>query len=171
MAVLVIHAVWNEEPARKILLGENIWFITEVLPVDKDAMLLLPTFKFNYYRVLFFKRWHAWISSGFTSWSVRDNALQTLFSRTSSLIDAGIAFISSDSRWRCWALLTVFLSSWTILSVSKRLQFLLTVSSELRTSYHLRKSSKRLVRSDSLEGMPSTLINSSVNSSFERFSS
>ena len=43
-----------------------------------------------------------------------------------------------------------FLSNWTILSVSKWLQFLLTVSSELRISYHLRKSSKWLVRSDKL---------------------
>ena len=87
----------------------------------------------------FFKRWHGWRSSGFTSWPVRDNALQTLFSRTSSLIDAGTGFISSDSRRWYWALLTAFLSNWTILSVSKRLQFLLTVSSELRISYHFRK--------------------------------
>ena len=98
----------------------------------------------------FFKRWHGWRSSGFTSWPVRDNALQTLFSRTSSLIDAGTGFISSDSRRWYWALLTAFVSKWTILSVSKRLQFLLTVSSELRILYCLSKSSKRLVRSDSL---------------------
>ena len=71
--------------------------------------------------------------------SFRDNALQTLFSRTSLPIDAGTGFISCDSRWWYWALLTAFLSNWTILSVSKRLQFLLTVSSELRISYHLRK--------------------------------
>ena len=99
----------------------------------------------------FFKQWHAWKSSGFTSWSVRDNALQMLFSRTSSLIDAETEFISSDSQQWYWALLTAFLSNWTILSVSKRLQFLLTASSELRISYCLRKSSKRLVRSDSLD--------------------
>ena len=98
----------------------------------------------------FFKRCDAWRSSGLTLWPVRHNALQTLFWRTSSPIDAGTGFISSDSRWWYWALLTAFLSNWTILSVSKRLQFLLTVSSELRISYRLRKSSKRLVRSDSL---------------------
>ena len=143
----------------------------EVLPVDKDASLLLSTFKFNYYSVLFFKRWHSWRSSGFISWPVRDNALQTLFSRISLPIDAGTGFMSCDSRWWYWALLTAFLSNWTILSVSKRLQFLLTVSSELRISYRLRKSSKRLVRSDSLEDMSSTLISSSIYSSFERFSS
>ena len=47
------HALQNEEPTRKIKLSENIWFITEVLPADKDATFLLPTFKSNYYSVLF----------------------------------------------------------------------------------------------------------------------
>ena len=106
----------------------------------------------------FFKRWHAWRSSGFTSWPVSDNALQTLFSRTSSLIEAGTGFVSNDLRRWYWALLTAFLYNWTILSVSKQLQFLLTVSSDLTISYRLRKSSKGLVRSDSLQGMSSALI-------------
>ena len=119
----------------------------------------------------FFKWWHAWRSSGFTSWPVRENALQTLLSRTSSPIVVGRGFISSDSWQWYWALSTAFLSNWTILSLSNRLQFLLTVSSEERISYRLRKSSKRLVRSDSLEDISSTLISSSINSSFERFSS
>ena len=106
----------------------------------------------------FFQWWHAWRSSGFTSWLVRDNALQTLLTRTSSSpTDAGTGFISSDSRWWYWALLTVFLSNWTIISLSKRLQFLLTVSPEERITYCLRKSWKRLVRSDSLEDISSTL--------------
>ena len=94
-----------------------------------------------------------------------------LFSRKSSPIGAGKVFISSDSGWWYWALVTAFFSNWTIISVSKRLQFLLTASSELRISYCLRKSSKWLMRSDSLENMSSTLISSSINSSFERFSS
>ena len=49
------HALRNEEPARKIylLFTTGIIYITEVLPVDKDATFLLPTFKFNYYSVLF----------------------------------------------------------------------------------------------------------------------
>ena len=129
--VLVTHAFWKEEPVRKISLSENIWFTTEVLPVDT---LLLSTFKFNYYIVSFFFRWwHAWRSSSFTLWQVRDNVLQILFSRTSSPMDAGTGFISRDSwRWY-WALLMAFLSNWTILSVSKLLQILLTVSSELST--------------------------------------
>ena len=88
--------------------------------------------------------------------------LQTLFSRKSSLIDAGTGFISSDSRRWYWILLTAFLSNWKNFSVSKRLQFLLTVRSELRISYRLRRSSEQLVRSDSLVDMSSTLINSSI---------
>ena len=119
----------------------------------------------------FFKWWHVWRSSGFIWWPVRDNALQMLPSRTSSPIVAGTGFISSDSQRWYWALLTPFLSNWTILSQSNQLQFLLTVSSEEKISYCLRKSSKRLVRSSSLEDMSSTLISSSINSSFERISS
>ena len=105
----------------------------------------------------FFKRWHVWKSSGFASCLVRDNALQMLLSRTSSPIDAGTGFISSDSWQRYWTLFTAFLSNWTILSLNKWLQFLLTVSSEKRISCHLKKSSKRLVRPDSLEDMSSTI--------------
>ena len=45
--VLVTHALQIEEPTRKIELSENIWFIMEVFSVDKDAVFLLPTFKFN----------------------------------------------------------------------------------------------------------------------------
>ena len=142
----------------------------EVLPGDEDFSLHFCFLHLTITVSFFFKGWHAWRSSGFTSWLVRDNALQMLFSRTSSPTDAGTGFISSDSRQWYWALLTAFLSNWTILSVSKRLQFLLTVSSELRISYRLRKSSKRLVRSDSLEDMSSTLISSSINYFFERFS-
>ena len=119
----------------------------------------------------FLKQWHAWRLSGFTSWPVRNNALQTLLSRTSSPIEAGTGFISRDSwLWYC-ALLTAFLSNWTIPSPSKWLQFLLTASSKERISYQFRRLSKWLVRSDSLEDTSSTLISSSINSSFERFSS
>ena len=144
----------------------------EVLSVDKNATSLFINYQFLVITVsFFFRQWHPWRSSGFTSWSVKDSALQTLLSRTSASIEIGIGFISSDSRrWYC-TLLTAFLSNWTILSLSKQLQFLLTVSSEERISYHLRKSLKRLVRSDSLEDIASTLISLSINSSFERFSS
>ena len=53
LMVLVTHALRNKEPTRKIKLSETIRFITEVLSVDKDAMSLLTTFKFNYDSVLF----------------------------------------------------------------------------------------------------------------------
>ena len=129
------HALRNEEPTRKIKLSENAWFIAEVLSVDKNVTSLLPKFKFNCHSVIFFKWWHAWRSSGFSSWPIRDNALQTLLSITSSLIDAGTVFIS---RLWYWALVTAFLSNWTILSLNKHLQFLLTVSSEEIISYRLK---------------------------------
>ena len=51
--VLVTHAHRKEEPARKVWLSENIRFIRETVPVDKDAMFLFSTVKFNYYSVLF----------------------------------------------------------------------------------------------------------------------
>ena len=169
--VLVTHALRNEEPTRKIELSENNWFITEVLSVDKDAMFLLPTFKFNDDSVLFLQTLTFLKIIGVTSWVVRDNALQMLLLRASLPVVAGTGFISTDSWQWYWAMLTAFLSNWTILSLSNQSQFLQTVSSEERISYHLRKSSKWLVRSDSLEDMSSTLISSSINSSFERFSS
>ena len=129
------RALRNEEPTRKIKLSENAWFIAEVLSVDKNVTFLLPKFKFNCHSVIFFKWWHASRSSGFSSWPIRDNALQTLLSITSSPIDAGTVFIS---RLWYWALATAFLSNWTILSRNKRLQFLLTVSSEEIISYRLK---------------------------------
>ena len=135
MIVLLTRALRNEEPTRKIKLSENAWFIAEVLSVDKNVTFLLPKFKFNCHSVIFFKWWHAWRSSGFSSWPIRDNALQTLLSITSSLIDAGTVFIS---RLWYWALVTAFLSNWTILSLNKHLQFLLTVSSEEIISYRLK---------------------------------
>ena len=53
LMILVKHALLNEEPTRKIKLGENIWFITEILSVDKNATFLLLTIKFNYHSVHF----------------------------------------------------------------------------------------------------------------------
>ena len=50
---LMTHALWNKEPTRKIKLSENIWFIMEVLSIDKNATILLSTFKFNYHSVPF----------------------------------------------------------------------------------------------------------------------
>ena len=100
---------------------------------------------------------------------IKKKKKKTLFWRSSSQIDGGTGFISSDSWGWYWGLLTAFLCNTTILSVSEQLQVLLTVSSELRISYRLWKSLKRLVTSDRLEGMSSTLISLSINSSFEKF--
>ena len=71
----------------------------------------------------FFRWWQAWRSSGITSWPVRERALQTLSSCSSLLIDAGTGFISINSCWWYWALLTAFLSSWMICSLRSQLQF------------------------------------------------
>ena len=118
----------------------------------------------------FLRRWQAWRSSGITSWPVRERALQTLTSSSSLLIDAGTWFISIDSHRWYWALLTAFLSNWMIYSLSSRLQFFETASSEDRISNLLVKSSNRVVRFTSLEEISSMLISSSINSSFERCS-
>ena len=84
----------------------------------------------------FFRWWHAGRSSGFTSWSVGHDALQMPLSRLST-IDAGTGLIFKNSQRWYWALLTVFLSNWAILSLNKWLQSLLTVSSEERISISL----------------------------------
>ena len=63
----------------------------------------------------FFKRWHAWKSSGLISWPLRDNALQTLLSRTSSLIDEITGFngvpLQLDNSFT-QKTVTVFTDSW-----------------------------------------------------------
>ena len=45
-----------------------------------------------------FKRWQACKSFGLTSCSVKESALQMLTSSSSSLIDGGTGFTSTDSR-------------------------------------------------------------------------
>ena len=65
------------------------------------------------------------VDHSFTSWPVRYIAFQMLPSRTSA-IEVGTGFISSNLwQWYC-TLLTTFLSSRTILSVNKQLQFILS---------------------------------------------
>ena len=53
LIVLATHALRNEEPTRKIKLGENIRFITEVLSVNRDATFFLPISKINNHSDLF----------------------------------------------------------------------------------------------------------------------
>ena len=125
--------------------------------------------------IFFFVRWwNAWRSSGITSWPVRESererALQTLSSSSSSLIDAGIGFISINlCRWY-WALLTAFFSSSMIHSLRCWLQFFETARSAGGISNLLVKWSNWVVRFTSLEEISSMLISSSINLSFQRCS-
>ena len=107
LMVFMTYAFQNKELARKFKLSENIWLITEVLSVKKDATFLFPTFKCNNYSLLFFQTVTCLKIVGFHL-IVRESALKMLVSRTSSLIAAGAKFISSDSRWWYNALLTAF---------------------------------------------------------------
>ena len=173
----------------------NLWFswhmLSEMksLPVNfswlrfsdllRRFFLSIRIFRFCYldlnFRItisFFSRRWHAWRSSRITSWPVRERALQTLSYSSSLLIDAGTGFISINLWQWYWALLTAFLSSWTIHSLRSRLQFFETASSEDKISSLLIKSSNLVVSFTSLdsEGISSMLISSSINSSFERCS-
>ena len=60
----------------------------------------------------FFERWQACKWFGLTSCPVKESALQMFSSSSSSLIDGGTGFTSTNScRWY-WALVTAFLSNW-----------------------------------------------------------
>ena len=77
---------------------------------------------------------------------------------------------SMDScRWY-WTSVTAFLSNWTTLLVSNLLQFLVMAKSDETTSNLLKKSSNRFVKSEIFDVMSSTVMSSSISSSFERFS-
>ena len=111
----------------------------------------------------FFRRWHAWRSSGISSWPVRERALQTLSYSSSLLIDAETGFISIDVRRWYWELFTAFLSSWMICSLTRRLDIFETASSEDRISNLLLKSSHRVVRFTRLKELSSMVINKFIN--------
>ena len=82
----------------------------------------------------FFKRWQACKSFGLPSCWVKKSASQMFSSSSSSLIDGGIGFTSTDSRRWYWALVTAFLSSWITLSVGNLMQFLVMSKSDETTS-------------------------------------
>ena len=86
----------------------------------------------------FFKRWQACKSSGLTSCPVKESTLQMFTSSSSSLIDGGTEFTSTDTRRWYWTFVTAFLSNWTILSVNNVLQFLATAKSDETTSNFLK---------------------------------
>ena len=118
----------------------------------------------------FFKWWQTCKSFGLTSCPVKESASQMFSSSSSSLIDGGIGFTSTDSHRWYWALVTAFLSSWITLSVSNLLQFFVMAKSDETTSNLLKKSSNRFVKSEIFDVMSSTVMSSSISSSFERFS-
>ena len=118
----------------------------------------------------FFKRWQACKSFGLTSCSVKENALQMLTSSSSSLIDGGTGFTSTDSRRWYWAFVTAFLSDWTTLSVNNLLQFLAIAKSDETTSNLLRKSTNWFDKLESFYDISPTVMSSSISSSFEGFS-
>ena len=72
-------------------------------------------FNFTIDDSFFFKRWQAGKLSGLTSCSIKESALEMFTSSSSSLIDGGTGFTSTDSRWWYWAFVTAFLSNWTTL--------------------------------------------------------
>ena len=116
----------------------------------------------------FFKRWWACKSFGLTSCPVKEIAFQMFSSSSSLLIDGGTGFTSTDSRRWYWALVTAFLSSWTTLSVSNLLQFLVMAKSDETTSNLLKKSSNQFVKSEIFDVMSSTVMSYLISSSFER---
>ena len=118
----------------------------------------------------FFKRWQSCKSCGLTSCPVKESALQMFSLSSSSLIDGGTAFISTNSRWWYWALVTAFLFNWKTLSDNNLLQFLEMAKSDETTSNLLKKLSNRFVKSDIFYVMSSTVMSSSISSSFEMFS-
>ena len=118
----------------------------------------------------FFKWWQACKSFGLTSCPVKASASQMFSLSSSSLIDGGIGFTSTDSRRWYWALVTALFSNWTTLLVSNLLQFLVMAKSDETTSNLLKKSSNRFVKSEIFDVMSSTMMSSSISSSFERFS-
>ena len=125
----------------------------------------------NYF---FFKRWQACKSPGLTLCLVKENALQIFSLSFPSLIDGEVGFTSTDSRRWYWALVTAFLSDWTILSISNLLQFFVIATSDERISNlridSMKKSSNRFDKWESFDVMSSILISSSMSSSLERFS-
>ena len=117
----------------------------------------------------FFKWWQACKSFGLTSCPVKASASQMFSLSSSSLIDGGIGFTSTDSRRWYWTLVTAFLFSWTTLSVSNLLQFLVMAKSDEATSNLLKKSSNWFIKSEIFHVMSSAMTSSSISSS-KRFS-
>ena len=142
----------------------------------RRSFLLISTLRLSFLHLhftitdsFFFKRWQACKSSGLTSCPVKENALQKFTLSSSSLAEGGTWFTSTDSRRWYWAFATAFLSNWTTISVNNLLQFLAIAKSDETTSNPLKKSSNRFDKSESFDDISSTVMSSSISSSFERF--
>ena len=118
----------------------------------------------------FFKQRQACKLFALTSCLVKESDLQMFSSSPSSLIDGGTGFTSIDSHRWYWTLVTAFLSNWTTLLVSNLLQFLVMAKSDETTSNLLKKSSNWFIKSEIFDAMSSTVMSSSISSSFERSS-
>ena len=140
LIVLMTHTFQKENFIRELKLWERIWLIAEVLPVNKDSSFLFCTYKINNESPFFFSNDD--MLGGHLDWH-REQSVRVLYIywlQCPLLIDVGTGFNNSDSwRWY-WALLTAFLSNWTIFSVNRQLQFLVTTSSEERISNLFKKS-------------------------------
>lgn len=95
---------------------------------------MFSAFKFRDNSLFFFKRWQTCESSCLTSCPVEESVLQMLSSSSSSLIDAGTRFTSTNSSRWYRVLVTVFLSNWITLSTSNLLQFFVIAKSQKRNS-------------------------------------
>ena len=107
--------------------------------LTRTLRLIFQHLNFTITDSFFFRRWQACKSSDLTSCPVRESALQMFSSSSSSLIDGGTGFISTNSRRWYWALVTAFLSNWTTLLVCNLLQFFVMTKSEETTSNLLKK--------------------------------
>ena len=92
----------------------------------------------------FLRQWQVCKLSGLTSCLVRESGLQMFSLSSSSLIDGGTGFTSTNSHQWYGALVTAFLSNWTTLLVSNLLQFLVIAKSEETTS-NLLKINQRVL--------------------------
>ena len=93
----------------------------------------------------FFKRWQACKSSGLTLYPVKQSALQMFTSSSSSLIDGGTGFTSTDSRRWYWAFVTAFHSNRATLSVNNLLQFLAIAKSDETKNHRIDLISQKVL--------------------------
>ena len=80
--------------------------------LTRTLCLSLLHLNFTIIDSFFLRRWQGCKSSDLTSCLVRESALQMFSLSSSSLIDGGTGFTSTNSCWWYWVLVTAFLSNW-----------------------------------------------------------